>query len=271
MKITFAFFMFLTIYSNGINAQMDDKFYFPSKVLDTIDNVKYEEVLLPIDTDQLSGIFLKPTTKPKATILFFHGAGGNLTKYLFMTRPLITDGYQVFMIDFKGYGKSTGTPTHMNIATDGQKVLNYLLQRKDVKGTKVILYGASIGTQVAVHLAKENINKIDAIILDGTISSFTDVAADHSPVEQREMILKSLPSPYSAKEDIKALIKLPKLFIHSKEDKDVPFKEGELVYNNAPNPKHLFIYQGKHLEVMKLNSEGALKAINSLIKNANYR
>jgi hypothetical protein len=215
---------------------------------------------------QLSGIFLKPKTKPKATILFFHGAGGNVTKYLFMTKPLVNDGFQVFMADFRGYGKSGGTPTHINIAADGQQVLNYLLQRRDVKNTKVILYGASMGTQIAVHLAKENANKVDAIILDGTISSFTDLAAAHSPVEQREMILKNLPSPYSAKEDIKSLQKLPKLFIHSKEDKDVPFQEGELVYNIAPQPKTFFIYKGQHLEAMKADAAGALKAINTLIK-----
>ena len=266
MRITIALFIFLSIYSNRVDAQMDNMFYFPSKTLDSINGVKYEEVLLPVDSVLLSGILLKPKTKPKATILFFHGAGGNVTKYLFMTKPLVNDGYQVFMIDFRGYGKSSGMPTHINIAADGQTVLNYLLQRTDVKGTKMILYGASVGTQIAVHLAKENLKKIDAIILDGTVSSFTDLAADHSPVEQREMILKNLPSPYSAKEDIKALGKLPKLFIHSKEDKDVPFKQEELVYNNAPKPKKLFIYKGKHLEAMKVNSVGVLKAINKLIK-----
>lgn len=266
IRVTFSLLLFLSIYSNSINAQMDDKFYFPSKTLDHIDSLVYEEVLLPVDTVQLSGIFLKPTKKPKATILFFHGAGGNVTKYLFMTKPLVEEGYQVFMIDFRGYGKSSGKPTHINIAADGQKVFEYLEKRPDVRGKKIILYGASIGSQIAVRLAKDNLKKISAIILDGTISSFTDIAAFYSPVEHREKILQNLPSPYSAKEDIKALGTLPKLFIHSKEDRDVPFNQGELVYNNAPNPKALFIYEGKHLEVMKVDPKGVIKAINTLIK-----
>ncbi len=57
-----------------------------------------------------------------------------------MVRPLVTNGYQVFMVDFRGYGKSTGTPTHLNIASDGQFVFDYLLQRHDVRSTKVIIY-----------------------------------------------------------------------------------------------------------------------------------
>lgn len=247
-------------------AQMDQLFYFPTKTLQGLDSVKYEDVSLPVDTDTLNAIFLKPTGKPKATVLFFHGAGGNVSKYLFMTKPLVADGFQVFMIDFRGYGKSTGKPTHVNIAQDGQMVLNYLLERKDVKKTTLILYGASMGSQVAVHLAATNEKKLAALVLDGALSSFTDLAADKSPEAQREMIRKHLLSPYAAKEDIKAIQNLPVLFIHSKEDKDVPYQQAELVYANAAGPKTFYTYQGKHLEAMKLYAPEVLEKINGLVK-----
>ncbi len=244
---------------------MDNMFYYPSKKLQPIDSVAFEEVVLKTDTVQLSSIFLKPSMKPKATILFFHGAGGNVSSYLFMTKPLVAAGYQVFMVDFRGYGKSTGTPTHLNIAQDGQLVFDNLLQRKDVQKTKLIVYGASMGSQVAVHLAKNNESKIAGLVLDGTISSFTDIAADKSPAEQREFIRKGLPSPYSAKEDIKTVHNVPVLFIHSKEDKDVPFHQAEAVYNNAPGKKTLLVYEGKHLEAIKADPDKIIEAINRLI------
>jgi pimeloyl-ACP methyl ester carboxylesterase len=231
-----------------------------------MDSLNFEEVNIPTDTVQLNGIFLKPTNKPKATILFFHGAGGNITNYLFMTKPLVAAGYQVFMIDFRGYGKSTGKPTHLNIAKDGQVVLDYLLKRKDVASTKMILYGASMGSQVAVLLAKNNANKVMALVLDGAISSFTDIAADKSPEAQRDMIRQHLSSPYAAKEDIKSLDKMPKLFIHSKSDADVPYEEGQLVYNNATGRKVFFTYEGKHLEALKVDPQGVMKEINKLLK-----
>jgi dipeptidyl aminopeptidase/acylaminoacyl peptidase len=246
-------------------AQMDDKFYFPSKTMKPVEGLKVEEVTIPTDTVQLTGIFLKPQSTPKATILYFHGAGGNVTSYVPMTKHLVAAGYQVFMIDFRGYGKSTGKPTHMNIVQDGQLVLNYLLDRKDVKGTKVILYGASMGSQVATHLAKNNEGKVAALVLDGALSSFTDIAADKSPEAQRDMIRQYLTSPYSAKEDIKAVKNIPVLVVHSKEDKDVPYHQGEAVYANATGKKKFHLYQGKHLEALVVDTKNVISEINQLI------
>ncbi|WP_222597023.1 alpha/beta fold hydrolase [Chitinophaga pinensis] len=104
---------------------------------------------------------------------------------------------------FRGYGKSSGKPAHLNIVNDGQQVLNYLLGREDVKGTKVVLFGASIGTQVATRLARDNGDKIQALVLDGAVSSFTDLAAAYAPAELQAMIKQYLTSPYAAKTDIR--------------------------------------------------------------------
>lgn len=259
--------LFLALFSAlSLSAQMDDKFYFPSTKMQPIDSLSFEEVVLPADSAQVTGIFLKPAKKAKATVLFFHGAGGNVSRYVFMVKPLVAAGYQVFMVDFRGYGKSTGKPTHLNIAKDGQMVLDYLLKRKDVKKTKLVLYGASIGTQVAANLARNNESKVRALVLDGTVASFSDLAADHSPEAQREFIRKNLPSPYAAKEDVKSLKKIPVLFIHSKEDKDVPFQQAEMVYQNTPVKKKFFIYTGKHLEAMRSDAADVVKEINALVK-----
>lgn len=265
MKSNCILFFFFLLASFTATAQMDDKFYFPSKKMAAIDDLKYEEVTLAADTAQVTGIFLKPAQKPKATVLFLHGAGGNVTSYLFMTQPLVAAGYQVFMIDFRGYGKSTGIPTHLNIAQDGQMVFDYLSKRKDVRGTKLILYGASMGSQIAVRLARENNSKVAALVLDGAISSFTDIALHHAPAEHHPMI-KQLPSPYAAKEDIKAVRNIPVLFIHSKEDKDVPFAQGETVFNNAGGDKTFLVYEGVHLEALKTNTSQVISAINQLVK-----
>lgn len=170
-------------------AQSDEKFYFPTKKWGPIDaSVQYEEINLQVGTDTLNGIFLKPETKPKGTLLFFHCSGGNVSSYLFMTQPLVAQGFQVFMIDFRGYGKSTGKPTHLNIAEDGQFVFDYLLSRKEVPEDKLILFGASIGTQLAAKLARDNPGKVRALILDGPFSSFTAMALHYAPESQHAII-----------------------------------------------------------------------------------
>lgn len=255
---------FLLILSQLSFAQFDEKFYQPSKKLVPIEGVNYTDFKIPVENDTITGIFIKPALPPKATILFFHGTGGNVTTYLFMTKALVEAGFQVLMVDFRGYGKSTGTPNHINIASDGQKFLDYSLALKQVKNKPVILYGASMGSQVATHLAKNNQVKITALVLDGGISSFNDIAIQFSP--EAESFLKTVPFPYSAEEDIKTII-IPKLFIHSDGDNTVPIAEGKIVYENAPEPKKFIEYIGDHLEGLVKDKDPILKCVNALIKN----
>nr|WP_294793390.1 alpha/beta fold hydrolase [uncultured Mucilaginibacter sp.] len=259
--------LFTVLFSAAAFAQMDERFYFPNKAMVPIDSVKYEEFALRADdTIHVTGVFLKPDGKAKATVLFFHGAGGNVSKYLFMTRPLVKAGYQVLMVDFRGYGKSNGKPTHQNIAADGQMFVNSALNRADVKNTKVIIYGASIGTQIAAKMAKDNKAKISGLVLDGTISSLTDIAADQSPESQRENIRQFLKFPYGAKDDIKEVGSMPKLFIHSKEDKEVPYAHGQAVFANAAEPKQFITYTGKHLDAIRTDPAKIIAAIDIMIK-----
>ncbi|WP_276479357.1 alpha/beta hydrolase [Paraflavitalea pollutisoli] len=265
-KFTTLCFFLLTMTLISV-AQFDDKFYFPSKTVRPIDSsLNAEWITLRTDTVSLSGLFLKPAGKPKATILFCHGAGGNISTYIFMTRPLVQAGYQVLMTDFRGYGHSTGTPTHLNIAKDGQLFFDYLLKRPEVKDTRLIVFGASIGTQIATKLTHDNAARVSALVLDGPMSSFTDIAIHYAPKEQHAMIKMGLVSPYSAKTDITQIGNIPVLVVASKGDKEVPFYQSEVVYEAAPAAKSIWDYNGAHLEAMKINPVEYVKRIDALLK-----
>ncbi|MBW1294246.1 alpha/beta hydrolase [Aquimarina litoralis] len=254
----------LIIHSAVINAQMDDKFYFPKKELQPIEWKNIEELSFKIEKDTISALILKPKEKPKATIFYFHGAGGNISYYVPLTKILVEDNFQVVMIDFRGYGKSTGIPTHKNINKDGTLILEDLLEKEGIKETPKIIYGISIGTQIGTLLAKTYKEQINGLVLEGTMASFTDIAMYHVP-EYKEYLEKNYISPYAAKEDIKNLDKTPKLFIHSKEDKDVPFSQGKMVYDNASGPKKFIEFKGKHLHGLKHKKELILKEINQML------
>lgn len=261
ISITFLFI----ILTQFFYAQIDDKFYQPSKTFKPID-LKFEDITIPVEKDTITAIFFKPkTSKPKATILFFHGAGGNVSTYFFMVKPLIENGFQVAMVDFRGYGKSTGIPTHINVAEDGQKFFNYITRRNDVKNTKIIIYGASLGSQVSTHLARTNKNKISGLVIDGGMSSFADIAAVFAP-QFKDALAKMLSSVYAAKEDIKYTEGLPKLFIYSKNDKTVPFSQGEEIYKNASEPKQFFEFTADHLSAVTEKPAEVVKAVEALIK-----
>lgn len=264
MKTSVFFSLFLILLSFFSKAQMDDKFYQPKKEMTPLEFKNIENINLPVESDTITAVILKPESKSiKKTILFFHGAGGNISTYQFMTKPLVESGFQVVMVDVRGYGKSTGKPKHVNVASDGQKMFDYLLKRKDISNTKIYLYGASLGSQIATHLAKDNQLKISGLILDGGMSSFTDIAIHFKP-EMKDVIEKYLISPYSAKEDVKSLQGLPKLFIYSKGDTTVPFEHGQVIYNNAPEPKQFLEYSGEHLQAMIIEPSQIIKAIEKL-------
>jgi uncharacterized protein len=230
------------------HSQYDDKFYFPSRKMEKIDSLNYESLSFKIDKDILTGIFIKPVNTAKATVVYFHGAGGNISTYLDFIRPLVKNNFQVIMIDFRGYGRSTGIPTHKNIAADAQVIFNEVSSRKEVQSKPLIVYGASMGTQVAANLTKNNQSKIKALVLDGPLSSFTDIAVESSPQIMKKLISEQVTSPYSAKEDIKEINRVKVLVIHSKEDKSIPYDQGKIVFENANQPKSFWLYKGDHLE-----------------------
>ncbi|KIA89888.1 alpha/beta hydrolase [Kaistella jeonii] len=247
-----------------INAQMDDKFYYPGKALKPIEWTNVENVKFAVENDTINAVILKSNAKPKATVFYFHGAGGNVTSYAPIITPLLKDNFQVVLIDFRGYGKSTGIPTHKNIAEDGEKIFSFVSKKEGIKDTKKIIYGASIGTQIAAHLAKTHQDEITGLVLEGTISSFGDIAAVYAP-EYKAYLENSFVSPYAAKEDIKSVTKIPKLFIHSKEDKDVPFAQGMVVFSNATEPKEFIEFSGEHLYGLKYESAKILASMNKMI------
>jgi predicted alpha/beta-fold hydrolase len=262
-KTLFTLFVSLiTIYS--IQAQFDEKFYFPSREWNPIENMKFVEINFYIDNDTINTILFESMVTTKATIIFYHGTGGNISQNTSFAKLLANEGYQVFMIDFRGYGKSTGIPTHLNIANDAQIIFDEIIMKDEFKNYPIIVYGASIGTQIASKIARNNKDKISALILDGTMSSFTDMALLSVPEEQKEMISQYVTSPYSAKEDIKFIDSIPKLFIHSKEDNSVPYCQAEIVYANANEPKNFWIYLGDHLEASSKFKKIYLQKINLL-------
>ncbi len=246
-KITLLFVInFITMLS--CFSQFDEKFYFPSKEWQNIEGIDFTEIYFSIDNDTINTILFKSTDTTKATIIYFHGTGGNISSNTYIAELLTHEGFQVFMIDFRGYGKSTGKPTHLNIANDAQVIFDKIKSMNEFKNLPIIIIGASLGTQIATKITRDNETEISALILDGTMSSFTDLAKLSVSEDQKDIISTYVTSPYSAEEDIKYIKSTPKLFIHSKFDKYVPFNQGNTVFSNATEPKTFWEYEGNHLD-----------------------
>lgn len=236
----------LAISINVSFGQMDERFYFPDKEWINISE-EYTPLVMLCDMDTIYTAIFKPKSTPKATILFFHGNGGNISKWVSYIKPLTDDGFQICMIDYPGYGKSTGKPTHISIQRDVEKWYDTLMTLDYVKNTKLISYGVSIGSQMATNLVKNHNDRFTALVLDGAMKSFTDVALATSPKEHHDVIKAYVTSPYSAVEDIKAIRNAKLLFIHSETDK-IPIDGAKEMFETANCPKQMWIYEGKHVE-----------------------
>ena len=251
-----------------VSAQFDNMFYYPQKG----EKVGYklpdyrEDVYLAADSDTLHSVLLKPKGKATATIFYIHGNSGNITVCDEILTALVNGGFQVFTTDFRGFGESSGTPTHLNIAKDGQMVFDYLINRPDVKDTKLVVYGASIGTQLAAKLVKDNPEKVKLLVLEDGMSSFTDMALMSRPASQHAIIRRDVTSPYSSIEDVKYITAVPKLIMHAKNDRVVPFTQGQQVFESAAEPKIFVETESGHVGVLKQNPQLAIGKIKELLK-----
>ncbi|MBN9294547.1 MAG: alpha/beta fold hydrolase [Flavobacteriia bacterium] len=265
MKAKLLLLILLAVKITFVNAQMDDKFYFPKKDIRLNEWKNTTELNFNVEKDTINTVFLKPEQKPKATIFLFHGAGGNISYYYPIAIRLVKADFQVVMVDFRGYGKSTGVPTHKNIAEDGKLVFDEYSKMPEIKKLPIIIYGLSIGTQIATHIAKENQNKIKGLILEGGMSSFGDIAGFYAP-QYKDFLEKSFVNPYSSKEDIKSINKVPKLIIHSSEDKEVPIEQSKVVFNNASEPKEFMEVKGEHMQGTASEGPKIIEKINYMLK-----
>lgn len=247
-----------------VNAQFDEKFYFPKKEWKEI-NIPYIEEFIPIENDTLHTAFFRPEKEIKATVLFFHGAGGNISTYFYMIKEIVQKGYQVYAIDFRGYGKSTGKPTHINVEEDAEIIYLKMKRNEHLKNKKLIVYGASLGCQIATTFTKKHQDEIDGLILDGGFSSFADIAKRYAPEEVHPYIENALGSMYPSKEAIKKIKNVPKLFIHGKNDTSIPIHQSQLVFNNAQEPKYFFESKKGHLEALPFETEHVFKYIDKLL------
>lgn len=190
----------------------------------------------------LNGWMLKPKkVKPKATILFLHGNARDIASTHWAMTKLLKHGFQVFAIDYSGYGMSQGKATRKNVLKDGNSALDYLLSRPDVKDTKIVIYGQSLGAHLSVVVAAMNENKIDALVEEAGFSSHKEIGREFAGF-LGPMFVKE---EYSAKDSIVNFHK-PILIIHSTKDDVVPFKMGEELYQRANEPKEFYKIDGCH-------------------------
>ena len=202
------------------------------------------------------------SNRSNPTLLWFHGNAGNITHRLDnieMLKPLNLD---VFIFDYRGYGKSEGEPNEEGIYLDSQAAYDWLVKVKKIMPEKIILFGRSLGGICAVEVASKN--PAAGIILESVFPSAGKMARKMFPV---------LPLGWAIKSRFDAIgkvpnLKLPKLFLHGTQDEIVPYKLGRELFSAAAEPKIFYDIEGAgHNDTFLVGGIDYFNAIAQFIKN----
>ena len=193
----------------------------------------FEEIFLKTDDGAvLNGLHFS-REEPKGAILYFHGNAGDLSRWGNIVTFFVDKGFDVIVMDYRSYGKSSGKLSEEALFKDAQLFYDYALNHYGPE--QLILYGRSLGTGIATKLASEN--PIGRLILESPYYSLEDIARERFPFLPIRWLMK-----YKLKSnEYIQLVRCPVSIFHGTEDAVVPFESGERLYEAIPFKQKQFI------------------------------
>lgn len=217
------------------------------------------------DGTRLQGYIFPSAGEPLGVVVYFHGKYGNLTHYLDQVLWLTEAGFTLFAFNYRGYGRSGGTPGRKGVHRDGLAALAYARSHPVLGDQDRFVFGQSLGGAVAVAaVAAAEKSGIRAVVLEGVFDSYR--------VEARQMIVHTVREQWGAVpclgfqaavlsrllvsdalnpgERIGDLSPIPVLLIHCAGDRTVLPSHSRRLYQRAKAPKTLWIVEGcEHLAI----------------------
>ena len=217
--------------------------FFPSPTLEAdpaARGMPFEETTFETDDgERLHGWWI-PAEKPRATLLFFHGNAGNISHRLDLVEIFRNLGLNVFLFDYRGYGRSTGKPSEDGLYRDAAAAWRHLTETRGAAPEEIVVFGRSLGGGPATWLAARE--RPRALILGSTFTSIPDVAAKQYPYLPVRLLARNRFDNHARLAEVHA----PVLVIHSRDDALIPFEHGRKLFEAAPEPKAFLEIEGAH-------------------------
>jgi hypothetical protein len=217
--------------------------YFPSRghaVTPGALGLAFEELSLTAeDGVQIHGWYL-PLRDARATVLVSHGNAGNIADRL--DRALLFQARlrtSVLLYDYRGYGKSEGSPDEAGTYRDARAAYRYLVERKRLDPKRLVLFGESLGSAVALELALAE--PAAALVLESPFASVPEMA-------RTTMLAPLAPFVRTRYDNLGKIgrLRMPLFVLHGERDEVVPFAQGRRLFDAAPEPKRFFAIRGAH-------------------------
>ena len=203
-------------------------------------NYPFEELFLKTDDQAVINALHFKIENPKGVILYFHGNAGDLSRWGTITEYFVEKGYDVLVMDYRTYGKSTGKLSESALYNDAEYCYNYLKERLDE--SEITVYGRSLGTGLATYVASKYHPK--QLILETPYYSLVDVAEERFPMFPVNQLMKYELPAYKFIESVKC----PITMIHGTNDKVIPIESAKKLYEitGSENARFIIIERGGH-------------------------
>jgi uncharacterized protein len=186
-----------------------------------------------------------PSRPGRPVIAYFHGNGGHIGYRIERLLRFAQEGYGVLMLEYRGYGGNPGTPTETGFYTDARAALDFL-ERDGIGPNRLVLYGESLGSGVAVQVAAQN--EVAGLILEAPPTSVAEVAQSHFPYVPATLMVVDRFDSLSRIGQVKA----PILIMHGERDRVVPVRYGRALFDAAPEPKEgWFVPEAGHEDLAR--------------------
>ena len=240
--------------------------YFPTRAVPTLAEIGMTNIE-PVSFETTDGIGLGgwfiPATgpSPRVTVLVFNGNAGNRAHRTRLAAALHRHGLQVLLVDYRGYGGNPGTPTEKGLGVDSRAARAFLAARPDVDSSRLVYFGESLGTAVAVDLAVEH--PPAALVLRSPFTSMGDLGRHHYPFLPVRLLLRDR---FATMDKIRR-IRTPLLVIAGGRDRIVPIENTRRLYDAAAAPKTLLVLpDADHNDDELLAGEEMIRAITGFLQ-----
>ena len=221
---------------------VDSLVYFPDRELygDPADvGLAFTDLTVPTEDGERLHAWWIPTraTLARGHVLFFHGNAGNVSHRLEHAQALTAAGLDVLLLDYRGYGRSTGRPSEEGLHRDARGARAALLAGGQVDPARLVYMGESLGGAVALRLAVE-VPPL-ACVLQSTFTSLREVARQHYPAALSALAGDAYPNLERI-----GRLRAPVLIVHGEVDEIVPVEHGSALFAAAPEPRRLHVVPG---------------------------